>query len=364
MNKGPYFSIIVPVYNVEAYLGSAIDSLLKQTFSDMEILLIDDCSTDASKEICIGAAADDGKIRLICHEVNKGLYQTRKTGIENAEGKYIVFLDGDDSLDADALRCIHSELIRQPDEIIQFGLEIVDTSGDALAASALQPVYEPFHGELSGDRLVDDCFTANKFCWSMAGKAFESSLMKKAYGHMSEDARMNMCEDIYQTFVILHFARGYRGVPDKNIYKYYYGRGMSAESSGGREVFERIREEKNVIDAITAFISESGTAEKYAEAFKAVRRYIEYTIVNGWMKLSDDDRAAELQNMTDMLDKEKMAMAFARIADEAIEGASQAHGYRVALTEMRESEAYKIGLRVTALPRAVKKAVSGEKSKE
>ena len=87
-------SIIVPVYNAEKYIRETVESVLAQTFDDWELLLVDDCSTDSSREIINGF--DDPRIRLIKHPENKGAYAARTRGLKEAEGRYIAFLDADD----------------------------------------------------------------------------------------------------------------------------------------------------------------------------------------------------------------------------------------------------------------------------
>lgn len=88
-------SIIVPVYNVQQYLGRCIDSVLGQTFIDFELLLINDGSTDSSGVICCEYAAKDNRVRVF-HKQNGGLSSARNVGITNAVGEYVIFLDSDD----------------------------------------------------------------------------------------------------------------------------------------------------------------------------------------------------------------------------------------------------------------------------
>lgn len=88
-------SVIVPVYNVKEYLGECIRSIQKQTYKNIEILLIDDGATDGSAEICEQYAKEDNRIKVI-HQKNKGLSGARNTGICQAKGEYIAFVDADD----------------------------------------------------------------------------------------------------------------------------------------------------------------------------------------------------------------------------------------------------------------------------
>lgn len=92
-------SIVVPVYNAEKYISKCIDSIIAQTYSDMEIILVDDGSTDNSGKICDAYAKKDFRIRVI-HKTNSGPVNARKTGINIAVGKYIGFVDADDYIDA------------------------------------------------------------------------------------------------------------------------------------------------------------------------------------------------------------------------------------------------------------------------
>lgn len=109
-------SVIVPVYNTKEYLGKCIQSVLDQSFHDFEVLLIDDGSTDGSSIICDDYAKSDSKIRVI-HQVNKGLVQTRKTGIEKADGEYVAFVDSDDWISADYLERLYCALTESSSDI-------------------------------------------------------------------------------------------------------------------------------------------------------------------------------------------------------------------------------------------------------
>lgn len=93
--ENPLISVIVPVYNVENYMRQCIDSLLKQTLPNIEIILVDDGATDKSPEICDEYAKEHSNIRVI-HKLNGGLGSARNEGMKIARGKYIGFVDSDD----------------------------------------------------------------------------------------------------------------------------------------------------------------------------------------------------------------------------------------------------------------------------
>ena len=92
-------SVIVPVYKVEPYLMKCLDSIIGQTYRDLEILLIDDCSPDNCGSICDEYAKRDNRIRVFHNEVNRGLSAARNVGLDNAKGEWIMFVDSDDWVD-------------------------------------------------------------------------------------------------------------------------------------------------------------------------------------------------------------------------------------------------------------------------
>lgn len=100
-------SIIVPIYNVEQYLRKCVDSILAQTFTDFEVILVDDGSPDNSGAICDEYAKLDSRVRVI-HKENGGLSDARNAGIEIAKGKYLGFVDSDDFIDKDMYEILYN----------------------------------------------------------------------------------------------------------------------------------------------------------------------------------------------------------------------------------------------------------------
>ncbi|MEI0620552.1 glycosyltransferase family 2 protein [Brachyspira pilosicoli] len=101
-------SVIVPVYNVEDYLIECLTSIINQTLKEIEIICIDDCSTDSSYNILEEYAKKDDRIRIIPHKENKGLGPARNTGIKEAKGEYISFIDSDDYISKDYLENLYN----------------------------------------------------------------------------------------------------------------------------------------------------------------------------------------------------------------------------------------------------------------
>ena len=112
----PEISVIVPVYNVEPYLRQCIESIQNQTFQDLEIILVDDGSTDGSGKICREYEKNDQRIRVI-HKVNGGLGDARNVGLDVAQGGYIGFVDSDDFIDADMYELLYKNAISHKADI-------------------------------------------------------------------------------------------------------------------------------------------------------------------------------------------------------------------------------------------------------
>lgn len=115
----PLISIIVPCYNVEAYLPKCVDSILSQTYPNLEIILVDDGSPDCCGEICDEYARKDSRVKVI-HKPNGGLVSARNAGYDAATGDWIMYIDGDDRIDANTCERMMDAVIKYPDVDIVF----------------------------------------------------------------------------------------------------------------------------------------------------------------------------------------------------------------------------------------------------
>jgi len=113
-------SIIVPIYNIEKYLVECIESILSQTFFDIEIVLVDDGSIDSSGLICDEYALKDDRIKVI-HKKNDGLVRARKSGLKATTGEYIAYVDGDDWIEANMIERLYTTLTERNVDIVMCG---------------------------------------------------------------------------------------------------------------------------------------------------------------------------------------------------------------------------------------------------
>ena len=117
----PRFSVIMPAHDAEAFLDAAILAIEHQTFDDWELIVVDDASRDASATIAQRHAAADPRIRIISHTQNKGAAAARNTGMDAARGRYIWFVDADDSFDTRILEQVDAEISGSDAQIVMFG---------------------------------------------------------------------------------------------------------------------------------------------------------------------------------------------------------------------------------------------------
>ncbi len=136
MVASPFLSIILPIYNVEKYLDRCMKSILKQSFKDYEIILVDDGSTDSSPILCDKYGKQLNKVKVL-HKSNGGLSSARNAGLELAKGKYIFWLDSDDYISEEALSSIVKTLNKSEVDILKFNYR--RQPNDIIRKSLLKP---------------------------------------------------------------------------------------------------------------------------------------------------------------------------------------------------------------------------------
>lgn len=109
-SKQPFYSIVMPCFGVESYIGRAIECVQAQTFKDWELIIVDDCSTDGSAAITAQYALTDDRIQIVHHQENRGLSEARNTGIRHARGVYLWMPDPDDTYDSNLLALVYDSL--------------------------------------------------------------------------------------------------------------------------------------------------------------------------------------------------------------------------------------------------------------
>ena len=214
----PKVSVIVPVYNIEKYIGRCIESIQKQTLTDWELILVDDCSPDNSIEIIQEYAKKDSRIIVKRHDVNHGPMIARRWGDKIASGEFVTYCDGDDMLPDNALELLYNTAIKTDADIVSGNMTYVSTNGSTkILRSCLKygnDRVSAFKSLLRGELL-------NNLC----GKLFKASLLKdyeyKSYEHFTNG------EDGYVFYLVVsHITK----IVQIEAPVYYYMQNMQSSS--------------------------------------------------------------------------------------------------------------------------------------
>ena len=165
-------SVIVPVYNVEKLVGQCMESLITQTFKDIEVVVVDDCSPDKSMQVVNGYAENDSRIRIVTHEKNRGLMQARRTGYIEAKGDYVVFCDSDDVLPHNAIELLYNEAVASLADVVSGDMTLFypDSGCEQLRKS---------HLSFGTDMIsVYKSLLTSEYHHNLCGKIFRTSLLQ------------------------------------------------------------------------------------------------------------------------------------------------------------------------------------------
>ena len=202
--ENPAISIIVPVYNVEKYLERCLNSILKQSFTNWECILIDDGSKDKSSSICDFFADKDRRFKVI-HQKNQGVSQARNTGIDLATGEWIAFVDSDDWIENSMLQDLYNAAIDNKADAILCGY--YRTNGKRKV--------EEYRFNRGWFKIPDDLVIQLNSTW---GKLFKTSIIKN--NNIRFPLRITYCEDACFTFYYFLISAKIYAI-EKSLYNYY-----------------------------------------------------------------------------------------------------------------------------------------------
>lgn len=185
----PYISVIVPVYNVKSLLPRCIDSLLNQQFTDYELLLIDDGSTDGSGDICDKYGKKDSRIKVI-HKSNEGVSRTRNRGIDEAKGEWLTFVDSDDYVTPDYLSSLYACIGSGIDLVVQYSKHIRE-NGEPLYDEYNLPECKIVYERCDFGKMVKEQFIAQR--GQIHSKLFKTELLNNRAIRFNSE--INFCED-------------------------------------------------------------------------------------------------------------------------------------------------------------------------
>ena len=248
-------SIIIPVHNTEPYLEQCLKSVVNQTYRDIEIIVVDDNSSDGSRELINGFAESDDRIVVRLLDKDSGTLVARNEGIRLSSGKYICFVDSDDYLEPDAIESVTSKMDEVQVDILHFSVKIWNIGGVSEKRMKQNRAFmAPFPGRLEGNDIFTKCFVDQRYGFTIWNKLFNAELCRSVLPEI-EDIYMPKAQDLYLFFVLAHYAGSYYGWESKEYYNYCLGRGFTGSEKADLERLKRFSAQKTTYDALVRFIS-------------------------------------------------------------------------------------------------------------
>lgn len=299
-------SVIVPVYNVAKILKETLDSLINQTLRDIEIICVDDCSTDGSIDILKEYENNDSRIHVVYHSKNLGTSQTRKDGVGISTGRYIMFLDGDDTLHPKACEKAFSAINSNKVDMVQFGTKVVNCGGMAEARiKSNENALKPFIGKMHKHNLLFSCWKDKKFGFTLWNKIYNGDICRSAFS-MVEDGYFPKAQDLYAFFIIAYLSESYMGIEDQ-LYYYNFGLGVTGGDLISLKKYDILLTEKYVADALKRFIQKKGEAESLRDIVDGITNNFLNECVNRWKNnLSPEAKSEGFQHLTEIWGRENV----------------------------------------------------------
>ncbi|QIU95151.1 glycosyltransferase family 2 protein [Bacteroides faecium] len=220
--REPLISIIVTVYKVEKYIAQCVLSLIKQTYKNLEIILVNDGSPDNSLKICKKYAEKDNRIKIVDLVENQGLNRARFQGMKVVSGEYIMFVDSDDFISLDAVETLYGAMNKTGADIVEGNFVRVYDSWGIIKRKKDKNVMEITQPELFYDYFIT-FFGVNMLGVQLWGKLYRKELFEVS---KVKPNRFRMGEDLITNMQIFPYVKKYVVLND-NVYYYRYG-GMTS----------------------------------------------------------------------------------------------------------------------------------------
>lgn len=279
MERNSLISVIVPIYNVEMYLNNCIESIVNQKYNNLEIILVDDGSTDKSFNLCDIWASKDSRIKVI-HKKNGGLSDARNAGLKIAQGEFIAFVDSDDWIDDIFLQKLYLAILQSNADIAECSVKFVDEDGKPIKERNVKNGYTILNKKEALQALILE----NGVYQTVWNKLYRRSVIKDIF---FEVGRCN--EDEFWTYKVIDNAE-FMILVNNSMYNYrqrqssIMGRGYSIKRLDGvlakfqrieylkkYEPLYKLSRQQFVIDCLwnlqSVFIYLSGNEKKYAKEY-------------------------------------------------------------------------------------------------
>ena len=339
----PLVSVIIPVYRAEAYLEQCMDSVLKQTLREIEIILVDDGSPDRCPEMCDRYAVQDHRVRVI-HQKNAGVSAARNAGIDAAQGDWIMFVDADDWLELNGIEVLYQQTKEVMCDLIIGSYFRTYMDCETYAGKENTETFHLFPAPEYTKHLMAGCFTAASrnpqlfpaemkdmpSCTGPVAKLYRRDFLKKECLYFDEDMKFH--EDLMFNLRIMNIAQN---VCFFNAPVYHYrirnGSTTGAATKDGRHAQVMI-----AFDKLNSFIQECGFGQQLLsylqlciviDILRMIQRYCEYASY-------DEDILTYVGLLEQFTEHEGIRKAVNEVSEEQVSN----RDYRPMLTMLKEGQ--------------------------
>ena len=333
MQPAPHVAIILPVFNDEAWIANALESCLAQTLKAIEIICVDDVSTDGTREIIEQFAERDPRVRLVRQETNQSAFQARRAGISAATAPHVLFLDGDDELDPQAAEKAYAAAQATGADLVGFGVAVLGPDGQAVGG--YQARLAPKHRSLEGPAILASLFPVGKPAQGQLWRyLFTTAALRAAYDSMPADLVLKRVNDLPITFLTLAAAERYVSIPDR-LYRYYFRRGESGHAVKDLEQFAfyagAVDSVASIAPAVRSLARKQPDPTPLLASYESVRLSVISNVL-GYLfnNVSGDHQDESLALLHTKASAQDVVQAAVRFAPATIEGLAR-HGRPVPL---------------------------------
>lgn len=292
----PKVSVLIPVYNTKKTLARCLDSVLRQTFKDIEVICVDDGSDAETKKILHDYAKKDARVRICTHEQNLGTFCVRKRQIEEAKGEYAMFLDSDDEFIPETCERALYAIEKKKADVVGFGTEVIrEERISNLQTAILRGRLHQKCGSLTGDKIFYSFFKPSSYRsgWNLWNKIYKTKLLCEAVRYIPAK-KCVMAEDFLITFIVMARARKYYGIKDK-LLRYYFGKGISTSSELSLERLIWLARREEACKAAETFLEDSRMLEgDYKKTLSAWREDFFHSTLLQWAEKCPAEYAPEV----------------------------------------------------------------------
>ena len=264
----PKLSVIIPSYNAESTLKRCLDSILSQSFRDLEIICVDDYSDDGTADILQDYVRREPRVHASAFQRRLQTVLARKLALLDAHGEYIMFADADDMFLPGACETAVRLMEESRTDIVQFSIELESDRKDA-GYDRFNRYFNPGPMELHGANILYDCFVNHRFPHNLWNKIYRADICRKAVAVMP-DIQLHHYTDLYLSFFLLFFAESFRSFTTKPCYRYHFGGGVSTKAPDA-EQFKALCDTSKTLPLMEKFLRDRNAYEANVSVLDAIR---------------------------------------------------------------------------------------------